>query len=188
MSDSLWPHGLQHAVNVPLSFNISPNLLKFMFTESVMLSNLLILCHPFSFCLQSFPASGSFPVNWHFASGGQSIGASASASSGLISFRIDFWTSCSSRDSQEFSPAPQFESISSLVFRLLYGPAFTSTHDYWKYHIFDYTFVGKVMSLFFNTLSRFVLAFLLRSKHLHGCSQSAVILKPKKIKSVTVSM
>ena len=38
----------------------------------------LILCHPFSFCLQSFPASGSFPVSWLFASGGQSIGSSAS--------------------------------------------------------------------------------------------------------------
>ena len=101
-------------------------------------------------------------------------------------FRVDFlsdwlaWTSCSSRDSQEFSPAPQFESIISLVLSLLYGPALTSTHDYWKYHIFDYTFVGKVMSLFFNMLPRFVIAFLLRSKPLHGCSQSAVILKPKK--------
>ena len=46
--------------------------------ELVMLSDHLILCHPFSFCLQSFPASGSFPVSWLFASGGQSIGASSS--------------------------------------------------------------------------------------------------------------
>ena len=48
---------------------------------------------PFSFCLQSFPASGSFLMSWLFASGGQSIGASASAPSneysGLISFRTD---------------------------------------------------------------------------------------------------
>ena len=52
------------------------------------------------------------------------------------------------------------------------------------------TFVGKVMSLFFNMLSRFVIAFLPRSKHLLiSCLQSlcAVILEPKKIKSVTVS-
>ena len=50
-----------------------------MSVESMMPFNYLILCCPFSFCLQSFPASGSFPVSWPFASGGQSIGASASA-------------------------------------------------------------------------------------------------------------
>ena len=52
------------------------------------------------------------------------------------------------------------------------------------------TFVSKVMSLLFNTLSRFVIAFLPRSKHLLISwlqSQSAVILEPNKIKSVTVS-
>ena len=56
------------------------------------ISNTSSSATPFSFCLQSFPASGSFPVSWLFTSGGQSIGASASASilpySGLISFRI----------------------------------------------------------------------------------------------------
>ena len=53
-----------------------------------------------------------------------------------------------------------------------------------------WTFVGKVMSLLFNMLSRFVIAFLPRSKHLlisRLQSPSAVILEPKKIKSVTVS-
>ena len=53
------------------------------------------------------------------------------------------------------------------------------------------TFVGKVMSLLFNKLSRFVIAFLPRSKHLFISwlqSPSAVILEPKKIKSVTVSL
>ena len=54
-----------------------PDLLKFMSTESAMLSYHVILCHPFSFCLQPFLASGSFPTNWLFASGGQIIGASA---------------------------------------------------------------------------------------------------------------
>ena len=58
------------------------------------ISNTSSSATPFSFCLQSFPASGSFPVSWLFTSGGQSIGASASASilpySGLISFRIDW--------------------------------------------------------------------------------------------------
>ena len=63
-----------------LSFSVSRSLLKLMSVESVMPSNHLILCHPLSFCLQSFPASGSFPVSQLFVSGGQSIGASASAS------------------------------------------------------------------------------------------------------------
>ena len=57
-------------------------------------------------------------------------------------------------------------SINSLALSLLYGPTLTSIHDYWK-NSFDYTdLVSKVMSLLFNTLSRFVIAFLLRSKHL----------------------
>ena len=50
-----------------------------MTTELAMLSNHLILWHPFCFCLQSFPASGSSPVSQLFASGGQSVGTSASA-------------------------------------------------------------------------------------------------------------
>ena len=74
---------------------------------------------------------------------------------------------------------------------LLYGPALTSVHDYWKNHSFDYTdFVGKVMSLLFNMLSRLVITFLLRSKrHLISWLQSpsAVILEPPKIKSAIVS-
>ena len=61
------------------SITNSQSLLKLMSIEWVMPSDYLILCHPFS-CLQSFPASGSFPMSQLFASGGQSIGVSASAS------------------------------------------------------------------------------------------------------------
>ena len=61
-----------------LSITSSQNLVRLMSIESVMPSNHLILCRPLSSCLQSFPASGSFPVSQLFASGGQSIGASAS--------------------------------------------------------------------------------------------------------------
>ena len=57
-----------------------PEFLKFMSIELVMPSNPLILCHPLSFSLQSFPTSGSFPMSQFFTSGGQSIGVSASAS------------------------------------------------------------------------------------------------------------
>ena len=56
------------------------NLLKLMSITSVMPSNYLILCHPLLLPLSIFPASGSFPTCWFFASGGQSIGASASTS------------------------------------------------------------------------------------------------------------
>ena len=61
------------------SFTISQSLLKFMSIESMMPSNYLILCHPFS-CPQSFPVSGSFPMSQFFGSDGQSIGISASTS------------------------------------------------------------------------------------------------------------
>ena len=68
---------------------ISWSLLKFMSIRLVMLSNHLILCCPFSFYLQSFPASGSFPVNQLFASGGQRIGVSASAP--ILPMNIQGW-------------------------------------------------------------------------------------------------
>ena len=69
-----WAH------QAPLSSTISQNLLKFMSIESVILSNHLILCHPLLLlCLPPFPISGSFPMSQLFASGGQSIGASAPA-------------------------------------------------------------------------------------------------------------
>ena len=73
---------------------------------------------------------------------------------------------------------------------LLYGPTLTFIHDYWKTIAFTrQTFVSKVMSLLFNMLSRFVIAFLPRSKRLlisWLLSPSAVILEPKKRKSATV--
>ena len=101
-------------------------------------------------------------------------------------------------DSQEYSPTPQFKSINFSALSLLYGPTLTFIHDYRKNHSFDYdydyglwTFVSKVMSLLFNMLSRLVITFLPKSKHLlisWQQSPSAVILEPKKIKSLTVSI
>ena len=71
------------------SLTISWSLLRFMFIEPVMPSNHLISVFPFSSCLQSFPASGSFPMSWFFALGGQSIGALASAS--VLLMNIQYW-------------------------------------------------------------------------------------------------
>ena len=97
--------------------------------------------------------------------------------------------------SQESSPTPQFKVINSLVLSFLYGLTLTSIHDYWKTHSLDYmqiiVFLGKVISLLSNILSRLVIAFLPRSKRLlHSWLQSpsAVVLEPKKIKSVIVSI
>ena len=67
----------------------SRSLLKLMSVESVMPSNHLVLCAPFSSLFQSFPASGSFPMSQFFASGGQSIGVSASAS--VLPMNIQDW-------------------------------------------------------------------------------------------------
>ena len=111
---------------------------KLISIKLVMPSNHLILYCPLSFCLQSFPASGSFLVNQFFSSDGQSIGASASASVLPVNFQGWFplgrlvWSPCYPRDSQESSPAPQFESINFLTLSLFYEPILTSVHDYWK--------------------------------------------------------
>ena len=142
MSDSLRPHGLQQAR--PPYPSPTPGI----YSNSCPLSP---WCHPtisssvipFSSCLQSFPASGSFPMSQFFTSGGQRIGASASAS--VLPMNIQDWfplgwnglISCSPRDSQESSPIPQFKRISSSALSFLYGPTLTSIHDYWKNHSFD---------------------------------------------------
>ena len=121
-----------------------------------MLSNHLIFCHPFSSCLQSFPASGSFPVIQLFTSGGQSIGASTSARVLAMTIQIDFlwdWLDCSPcgpRDSKESSPAPQFESINSsasIFFMILLSHPYMTTGKTTALTI--WTFAGKVMTLLF---------------------------------------
>ena len=98
----------------------------------------------FSSCLQSFPASGSFPVSQLFSLGDQSIKVSASASVPPMNIqdwlpKYDWlvWSLCCPRDSQESSPASQFENINYLTLSLLYGPNLTSIHVYWKNHSFD---------------------------------------------------
>ena len=97
---------------------------------------------------------------------------------------------CCPRDSQESSPAPHFKSINSLALNLLYGSTLTSVETTGKTIALPiWSFVSN-MYLLFNMLSRFVIAFLPRSKHLLILwlqSLSAVILEPRKIKSVTAS-
>ena len=142
MSDSLRPRDLQHAR--PPCPSPTPGV----YPNSCLLSQ---WCHPtisssvvpFSSCLQSFPASGSFQMSQLFTSGGQSIGVSAWHHSFQWTPRTDLLqdgpvgSPCSPRDSQESSPTPQFKSINSSAFSFLYSPTLTSIHDYWKNHTFD---------------------------------------------------
>ena len=135
MSYFLWPYGQQHprlpcpsptpracSNSCPWSWRCHPTISSFFF--------------PFSSCLQSSSASGSFPMTQFFASGGQSAGVSSfsislsNEYSGLIFFRID-WLDLQS------SPTPQFKTINSLALSFLYSPTLTSIHDYWKNHSFD---------------------------------------------------
>ena len=115
----------------------------------------------FSSHLQSFPASGSFPVSWLFTSGGQSIRASASLLLMSIQgyYHLGLTNLISLKDSQESSPAPQFKDINSPALSLLYGcESIQLSHPYIG-KIIPLTiliFVNKVMSLLLNTLSRFV--------------------------------
>ena len=143
MSDSLWSHGLQHTM--PPSPSLSPRACPSSFHwigDAIQPSHPV---SPFTFCSQSFPASGSFPMSWLFTSGGQSIELQLQHQSFQWIFRVDLLQNglvgspCSPRDSQESSPTPQCKSINSLVLSLLYGLTLTSIHDYWKNLSFDST-------------------------------------------------
>ena len=191
MSDSLWPHGLQHA-RPPCPW-----------PTSGVYSNLCPLswwCHPaisssvvpFSSCLQSFPVSGVFsnksvlhirwPKYWSFSF---SISPS-SEYSGLISFRMDLLDLLAVQGTLK-SFLQQYSSKASI---LLSSAFFTVQHSHpymttgKTIALTRGTLVSKVMSLLFNILSMLVIAFLLRSKCLLISwlqSPSAVILEPKKI-------
>ena len=137
MSDSVWPHGLQHLrlLCPPLSHRICSNSCPssrwcYLITVSSATA--------FSFYLHSFPASESFsmpliirwPKYWRF-----NFNISPSNEySGLISFRIDWFKLFSPRDSQKSSLVPHFETTHSFPLSLFYGPALTSIRDYWKNH------------------------------------------------------
>ena len=122
-----------------LSLTISLNFFKLMSIESVMPSNHLILYHPLLSLTSIFPSNKIFsnelalhirwPKYWSFSF---SISLSNEYSR-LISFRTEeFDFPCCPRNSQECFPAPQFESINSLVLSLLYGSTLTFIHDYRK--------------------------------------------------------
>ena len=139
---TLQPHGLLAAHQEPLSFTISWSLLRFMATESVMLPNHLPCAGPFSFCFQSFPASRSLPMSRLFTSGGQSVGALASASGlptniqGWFPLRLTGLISLQSKGlSRVFSNNLKSSVLQCSAFFMI---QLTSAHDYWKNRSFDY--------------------------------------------------
>ena len=183
VSDSLWPHGWQHARppcpsptprvysnSCPLSWWCHPTI-----SSSVI---------PFSSRLQSFRASGSFhtrwPKYWSF-----SFSISPSKYSGLISFRMDWFDLPEVQGIlksilQHHSSKASILRCSALVIVQLSHPYMTTGKTI---ALTRWTFVGRITSLLFNMLSRLVIAFLPRSKRLLISwlqSQSTVILEPPK--------
>ena len=163
-----------------------------------MLSNHLILCCPLPLLPSSFPASGSsselalhtrWPKYWGFSF---SINPS-NEYSGLISFRMD-WLDLLAVQGTLKSLLQHHNSKASILqhsgyFMVQFSHPYMTTGKIIALTI--QTFVGKVMSLLLNKLSRSVMAFLPRSKCLLISwlqSPFTVILEPKKIKSVTVSI
>ena len=163
MSNSLQPHGLQHTrlpsppptpgaylISIPSSWRCHPTI-----SSSVV---------PFSSCLQSFPASGSFPMTQFFTSGGQSIAVSASASVLPMNIQDWFplgWAGWISLQSKGLKSLLQHHSSKASILRHSAFFIVQLSHPYMTtgktIALTRQTFVGKVMSLLFNMLSRFVL-------------------------------
>ena len=170
VSDSLRPHGLQHAPGFP----VLHHLMEFAQTHDHWVGDAIQPSHPLSSL--SFPAfnlsqhQGFFPMSWFFSPSGQSMGASAWTS--VLPKNIQGWIPLglthlifflSKELSKESSLATQLESISAFFMAQLSHMYRTARKTI---ALTTWTFVGKVMSLLLNTLSGFVIAFLLRSKHL----------------------
>ena len=181
-----------------LSITNSQSLLKLMSIESVMPSSHLILCHPLLLPSSIFPSIRVFsnesvlcirwPQYWSFSF---SISPS-NEYSGLTSFRMDWLDLLAVQGT--LKSHLQHHSSKALLFSAQISFIVQLSHPYMTtgktIALTRWTYVSKVMSLLFNMLSRLVITFLLRSKCLLISwlqSPSAVILEPKKIKSLTVS-
>ena len=142
MSDTLQPHGLQHA-SPPCpspTAGVYPNTCPSSRWRHPAISSSVV---PFSSCPQSFPASGSFQMSQLFASGGQSIGVSASAS--VLPVNIQDWSplgwtgwiSLQSKGLSRVFSNTTLQNINSSALSFLYSPNLTSIHDYWKNYSLD---------------------------------------------------
>jgi len=155
MTGSLQPHGLQHA-RLPCLSPAPGNC-----SDSCPLS---WWCHPtisssvitFSSCLQYFPTSGFFQVSQFFASGGQSIGVSATTSVLPMNIQdwfplgLTLWSLSSPRDSQESSPTLQFKSIKSLMLSFLCVSIVLNYIVHTRVHTLRYAFTYCIIQLMHN--------------------------------------
>ena len=133
MSDSLQPHGLQHSrlpCPSPAPGAYSNSCASSWWCHPTISSSVI----PFSFCLQSFSASGSFPMGQFFASGGQSIGVSASASVLPMNVQDWFplgwtgWISLQSKGLSRVFSNTTVQNVNSSALSLLYGPTYSHIH------------------------------------------------------------
>ena len=196
MSDSLCNHTLLHAR--PPCPSPTPGVYSLMSIESVMPSNHLILCHPLLLLPSIFPnirvfsnasvLSIRWPNYWSFSF---NIGPS-NEDSGLISFRMDLLELLAVQGTlksllQHHSSKASILQCSAFIIVQLSHPYMTTGTTI---ALTRQTFVGKVMSLLFNMVSRLVITHLPKHKHLLTSwlqSPSAVIFEPPKIKSATIS-
>ena len=193
-----WTAAWQASVSITNSWS----LLKLMPKESLMPSNHLIFCHPLLLPPSIFPRIRVFsnesvlPIRWpKYWSFSFSISPSNEYSR-LISFRMDWLQGWKSLQSKGL--ARVFSSTTVQKYQFFGSQLYLWSNSHIHTWLLEktitltrWTFVSKAISLLFNMLSRFVIAFLPRSKHLlisWPQSLSAAILKPKKIKSVTVSI
>ena len=175
MSDFATPWTAEHQAS--LSFTNSWSLFKLMSIESGMPSKDLVLCCPLLLLFSIFPSIRVFsselalrirwPKYWSFSF---SICPSNEYSK-LIFFRINWFDLLAVQENLK-SLLQHHSSKASILQRLAFLMVqLTSIHDYWKNHSSIWTFVGKVISLLFNMLSRFIIAFLSRRIFsFHRCS------------------
>ena len=144
IADSLQSHGLQHTRLLCPSPSPRACSNSCPLSQPSRLPTNPLPVIPFSSCLQSFPASGSFPMSWLFTSGGQYWSFSFTISpsneySGLMSFRMDWLDLLAVQGT--LKSLFQHHSSKSSVLRpsiFVYSPALTSIHDHWKNHNFEY--------------------------------------------------
>ena len=171
MSNSVSPWTAAHQAS--LSITNSWSLLKLMSIELVMLSNHLILCYPLLLLLSIFPSIRIFSNELAFPIKRPEYWSFRLAS--VLPVNIQDWfplgltslISLLSKGLSQSSPAPQFKSISSLMLSLLMLQLSHSCMTTRKtIALTRWTLVGKVMSVLFHMLSRLVISFLPKSKHL----------------------
>ena len=177
MSNSLQPHESQHArppCSSPTPGVHSDSCPSSLWCHQAISSSVV----PFSSCPQSLPASGSFPMSQLFAWGGQSTGVSALASV-LPMNKLDWsplgWTCWTSLQSKGLSSLLQHHSSKASILQCSAFFTVQLSHPYMTtgktIALTRRTFVGKVMSLLLNMLSRLVITFPARSVfEFHGCS------------------